>query len=328
MFQRRQDSEESVAKPGDSMSGIRKVPMNIPKMEVQHKRKRRRTRKKIKKLFDKLRSDTNITIDSSHNSTVILLNDTMEHINSVASPNNKRKHSDTSFVEQNKCMKVDVSAPVVIADDTLLDNNVEPCPKDDDVIITDTDPNDNVLIANINKENVNIPIANTASSSDTPRKAFAPPMNCSTPISKSNTNIPANNNAESAQNLNVDINVTKEINRDSFLTIDLTAETDPNRSSISKTQFDTVIDLDNTQDSQDCTFVSISNASLSMSGDSDVTVLRNTSRQKINKFVSGIAKLDASEKGRLLEMITQKIFNGCKVPAKISNSITNIKVSN
>ncbi|XP_063834139.1 NEDD4-binding protein 1-like isoform X1 [Ostrinia nubilalis] len=312
-------SEESMAKDN---------PLNALKRKRGARKRVRKSRAQINKLFQMLQKQNNISSDpiedlsdvwNSTNNTVIVLDDTIKK-----SPR-KRKLSESS---------------VIITDVKGLQTNTEPCnsveknntePKSvetaiDSVIITDDD------VPNINSENYQskkkkIEVTDTnpivitdnevlhdnpePSSSKTPKKkGFAPPMNCSTPISKSNTSL-INNNADSTQNLNN--NVTKVINRDSFLTIDLTADSD-----LSRLQCNTVIDLDNTQDSQDCTLVSISNAS-SMSGDSQVTVLhKKNSSKRMKKFVSGIAKLDASEKGKLLELITQNIFNGCKEPMRMN----------
>ncbi|XP_041971640.1 uncharacterized protein LOC121727725 isoform X2 [Aricia agestis] len=113
-------------------------------------------------------------------------------------------------------------------------------------------------------------------------------------------------NLDLSSNLNDDIiNLTREINRDSYLTIDLTNET---INSTNETQMNTVIDLiNNSKDHRSLTSLD------SMSGDSDVTIL-NTKRKNKNelkKFANGIAKMNSSERGKLLELIANKIFNGC-----------------
>ncbi|CAH0759760.1 unnamed protein product [Diatraea saccharalis] len=204
----------------------------------------------------------------------------------VESESNKRKLSEPNILEPNKCMKLETDNPVVIPDDDVL------------------------IISNTPRKNLN-----TA------------PKDCSTPILKCSTNTSCNNNNEEEENFNNDINdLTREINKDSYLTIDLTSESNANNTQLGNT----VIDLDNTNDAQDCTFVSTSNTSLSISGESDVTVLRNTKRKKVagksmSSFVNGIAKMNASEKGKLLELITQNIFNGCKVPKRIKRNISVIK---
>lgn len=132
------------------------------------------------------------------------------------------------------------------------------------------------------------------------------PIECSTPNTR-RTNEDANNSIIS--NHEDVINLTKEINIDSYLTIDLT-----NDSLNGTGQFgNTVIDLDSSKQT-----ATLSTDSISMSGDSDVTVINMKEKSKNNKdikrFVNGISKMSSWEKGRLLEVITQKIFNGCKSP--------------
>ncbi|KAI8423777.1 hypothetical protein MSG28_012799 [Choristoneura fumiferana] len=165
----------------------------------------------------------------------------------------------------------------------------------------------------------------------TPQKCSTP-IHSSTPLINKTNNISelniskisrVQNNNSVVQNFNRDVeNLTKEINRDSYLTIDLTTE------SINKTAENTVIDLNNVSESQDCILVS---TNTSMSGDSDVTVLNRptntrSEERKILKFANGIASLDASSKGKLLELITQKIFSGCNVPKKLKDNL-NVKQS-
>ncbi|KAM3958424.1 uncharacterized protein ACR2FA_007576 [Aphomia sociella] len=258
------------------------------KSHTRNKRRIRRTRNKIKKLFEQLRNDsnsdvnssTNITDDNqhdgddqnsasssmSHDKTVIFLDDSQQ--------NKKRKQSNTNINEP--CKKTKKDNTIVINDDT------------DDVLVT------------------------SKVSCSTPKRRIDP-INCSTPISQTSAVKTQNN----------DCNVTKEINRDSFLTIDLTTESRDN------IHVNTIIDLANTTDN-DCTFVTASNASLSMSGDSDVTVLENKKGKRNEKrmlnIANGIAKLDATDKGRLLELITQNIFNGCNVPTKVK-SLFNVRDS-
>ncbi|XP_023937300.2 uncharacterized protein LOC112045373 [Bicyclus anynana] len=160
------------------------------------------------------------------------------------------------------------------------------------------------------------------------------PIQCSTPLSTSKHSVKTshftqksplrlgNNNSVNAQNFQQDVeDLTKEINRDSYLTIDLTNETTLNSSN----QQNTVIDLAN------CTDHSLVNENLSMSGDSDVTVI-NTRKQKdrlnssqMRRFANGIAKMDASERGKLLEFIAQKVFNGCSLPNSRNISVHSLK---
>lgn len=151
------------------------------------------------------------------------------------------------------------------------------------------------------------------------------PIHCSTPISSEHhlnepTHSRSDKNTKMAQKFNKDIeNLTKEINNSSYLTIDLTNDSGLN---ITK-QSNTVIDLANSTASQDCL---ISDGTLSMSGDSDVTVIKNkrknnVSNKQMRKFANGIAKLDSSERGKLLEYIAGKIFNGCNGPNTSKNSL-------
>ncbi|KAL4713666.1 hypothetical protein ACJJTC_004197 [Scirpophaga incertulas] len=265
-------------------------------------RKRNKTQNKIHKAMDKMKQHKQQqnklcklkqVFDTLRNHSQNCFNNSQSDSviildNTIPDVNNKRKLSDSNIFEpNNKLMKVTDNEAVVIPDDdnTLTDNNC---------IMT---PRKNL---------------NTA------------PIDCSTPIAK----LSNNNNVNSIINFNSDvINLTKEINRSSYLTIDLTTDTCVNKTSASNSQLNTVIDLDKTDD-PDCTVVSCSNTSLSMSGDSEVTVLQNKNRKKnkqMNRFVNGIAKLNASEKGHLLELITEKIFSGCQLPKKIASNIAVIK---
>lgn len=160
------------------------------------------------------------------------------------------------------------------------------------------------------------------------------PLQCSTPLSHSKNlikdhNTPEtsiNNNSVILQNLTKEVeDLTKEINRDSYLTIDLTVDSSQNTNN--QSGMNTVIDLVNASDAQDCT---ITSDSLSMSGDSDVTVLNTKRRKKINpnqmkKFAKGIEKMGLKERGKLLEFITNTIFNGCDRPNSTRNSLHSIK---
>lgn len=232
------------------------------------KKRTNKTNQQIKKLFNQLRHESEVTNSfSSLNNTVIELDNTIPHANTGV---------------QNVDNKPDNSL-IVIDDDDLVTNNT-PCP-----------------------------------------------IHCSTPInSKHNLNEPthsrSNNNTKVAQNFNKDIeNLTKEINNSSYLTIDLTTDSGLNMTK----QSNTVIDLANSTESQDCL---ISDGTLSMSGDSDVTVIKtkrknNVSNKQMRKFANGIAKLDSSERGKLLEYIAGKIFNGCNGPNTSKNSLHSLIVS-
>ncbi|KAL0860615.1 hypothetical protein ABMA27_009969 [Loxostege sticticalis] len=315
------------------MAGIKDNPLNSKKLKNKKKRKHRKKKDQIKRLFEKLRNESDITLndetENHNNSTVIVLDDTIKECpkkrkisetladqvckkannqSVIIADNDVFPRNSKPLITEKNSVQAATTDPVIIADDVEFQTNSEcSSSKKRKLLATDIKP---VIVP----DNDVLQINPEPCSSKTPRKkGIAPPMNCSTPLAKSNTDLVGNNNADGAKNLNIDLNQTKVINRDSYLTIDLTTDSD-----LSRLQCNTVIDLDNTQESQDCTLVSISNAS-SMSGDSQVTVLhKNSSRSKrMDKFVNGIAKLDASEKGKLLEMITQKIFNGCKVPEKL-----------
>ncbi|CAG4966134.1 unnamed protein product [Colias eurytheme] len=138
------------------------------------------------------------------------------------------------------------------------------------------------------------------------------PLQCSTPNSSKSRTL---------TNFNEDVvNLTKEINNDSYLTIDLTAESTLNASK----RPNAVIDLvNNSQESID--------SNISMSGDSDVTVIntqitkKKVSKRQMQKFANGIAQMDSSERGKLLEFIAQKIFNGCNVPHSPRISLHSLK---
>ncbi|XP_045507078.1 NEDD4-binding protein 1-like isoform X2 [Colias croceus] len=138
------------------------------------------------------------------------------------------------------------------------------------------------------------------------------PLQCSTPNSSKSRTL---------TNFNEDVvNLTKEINNDSYLTIDLTAESTLNASK----RPNAVIDLvNNSQESID--------SNISMSGDSDVTVIntqitkKKVSKRQMQKFANGIAQMDSSERGKLLEFIAQKIFNGCNGPHSPRISLHSLK---
>lgn len=160
------------------------------------------------------------------------------------------------------------------------------------------------------------------------------PIYCSTPrkaMLEESEDFPPNNNNSLVENLNTEItNLTKEINNDSYLTIDLTDDSILPRS-CSNSNNNTVIDLVNTSDMKDCTIASVSNTS--MSGDSDVTVLNMAKARSDNKpsremrnFVRGITKLDSKEKGKLLKLITETIFNGCNIQNSSSKFSLGFKV--
>lgn len=133
------------------------------------------------------------------------------------------------------------------------------------------------------------------------------PLQCSTP--KNNTN--KNNDTFNKEV----INLTKEINNDSYITIDLTEN-----STINNTP-PTVIDLVNETVSID--------SNISMSGDSDVTVQSKKRRQnkRFKNLIDGIDKLDSSARGNLLEVIARKIFGGCQGPKSLHHTLRASTVS-
>ncbi|KPJ18598.1 Protein KHNYN [Papilio machaon] len=136
---------------------------------------------------------------------------------------------------------------------------------------------------------------------------MSPPIHSSTPIQNSKMKIKKSNSCNETQNVNTDVNLTKDVNQNSYLTIDLTGEGTHNMNN-------TVIDLVNTSDKRNLT--SISDVSLSMSNDSEVTVLNmqnNKQSKQMQKYVKGISKMNCQERGKLLEMIMQTVFNGCNV---------------
>ncbi|XP_026316086.1 probable ribonuclease ZC3H12C isoform X3 [Hyposmocoma kahamanoa] len=257
--------------------------MSIKKIEKRRKKTHNKTNNNIKKLFEKLRRDSNTSLESDN--TVVAIS----YHGTETSPRNRLKRKmESDDIREIKQRKFSNSSCIIIDDGDLITNN-EFC------------------------------------NASTPFKAPLKEQ-CSTPI-KTETKVndliistdtisgtKLNNNSMIAQNFNKEVaDLTKEINADSYLTIDLTNETV--NSSLNQTT-NTVIDLANQTDNDDCTLISISDTNLSMSGESDVTVLNMAHKKQkhIRKFARGIAKLDASEKGRLLELITQNIFSGCSVP--------------
>ncbi|CAH0598346.1 unnamed protein product [Chrysodeixis includens] len=274
-----------------------KVTMSAHKMEQLKKKNHNNVRKNIKKLFNKLKRDS----EESSRETSTSLDVTPSNLTIVV--------QNDSFVSKKKRKSsINVSVPAKARR------------KSDTLII-------------INDETNDAPTSNDSCILISPPRNKSK-INCSTPIARRDSqslknmiinNFPRNNNSF-IPNHNRDANVTKEINKDSYLTIDLTVDSE-NKSN------NTVIDVekcDDTNDSQDCTVVSVSNASLSMSGDSDVTVLQTNAKKKdkqIKRFANGIAQLNASEKGKLLEYIAKKIFNGCNMNSENQTGLSNIKQS-
>lgn len=250
-------------------------------------KKCRRTKKTINKLFENLRNMSN-TLNETDNS-VLILDDTQNP--GQSRPKRKLSECDSS-------LDGDRQSKHALSDCVISESKRF---KNDTITITDED---DVLITGCQLVDTN-----------TPRKCVNP-MKCSTPIPKTSVIRIENPNE------------TKEINEESFVTIDLTTESVLKNASNSHANV--IIDLADTTDNKDCTVVSVSNASLSISGESDVTVLENKSKKSskgMRKFVNKISRMNASEKGRLLDMITQNIFSGCNMSNKLKNQHPHVKVS-
>ncbi|KAF9409838.1 hypothetical protein HW555_010916 [Spodoptera exigua] len=264
--------------------------MSAHKMEQMRKKRHYHVQKNISKVFNKLKrdsigsrscvslSDTSFD-ETPHNLTIVVANDSYQ-------PERKRK----SPVTVNAIS--DIPSKTRRKSDSLIVIN------DDDQETT----NDSCILLS-------------------PRRNSNSHVNCSTPIAKrdsqtlknhiiSNFNpAPTPSEIQSPEEPKEN-DRTKVINKDSFVTIDLTADSE-NRTT------DNVIDVDkcpDKSDCQDCTLVSVSNASLSMSGDSDVTVIRNKrlgNNTQAKKLARGLAQMNTSEKEKLLNLIAQQIFRGC-----------------
>ncbi|XP_050669373.1 probable ribonuclease ZC3H12C isoform X1 [Leptidea sinapis] len=169
------------------------------------------------------------------------------------------------------------SNTVIILEDTNTSDQL-PQRRESTIIITDDDDL----------------ITNNQSCVHSPRSSINQcPIQCSTPI---HSQKPPDFSAELE-------NITREINNDSYVTIDLTNNS-------TNIKHEPVIDLVDTADDLDC--------STSMSGDSQVTVIntkkKNTLRGAQMKLANGIAEMNSSDRGKLLEFITEKIFSGCNTP--------------
>ncbi|XP_052758066.1 probable ribonuclease ZC3H12B isoform X2 [Galleria mellonella] len=258
--------------------------MSAVKIQMQDKRTRRKTEIKIKKLFERLRNESDSSLNHSEDSTNVTMLSRNNSVSINASNNNS----------------------VIVLDDSLKCSNKRQLSNTN--MSVSKKRKISTIIINDDTDNVTVPHKNCC----TP-KSIQNPKSCSTPLSTTTSPI---------ININENCNVTKKINSDSFLTIDLTMDT-PKANTDS--HVNTIIDLANTTDNQDCTLVTATSANLSMSGDSDVTILENKyNKKKMFNFASCIANLDASDKGKLLELITQSICNGCNVPKKVTR-LLNIK---
>lgn len=274
-------------------------------MEQLKKKNHNHVKKNINKLFNRLQRDSIGSKNDSRNHTRSSLDLTPRNLTIVVkndefTPQLKRKSPDPITGGPSKTRKKSDSL-IVINDDDLSTNN------DSCILISPTKDNSNKNI------------------------------NCSTPIAKRDSqslqnliinNFPKTSNSicctQTRENDTKEGDITKVINKDSYLTIDLTADSG-NKTNPNITVIDVDKSADCTNDSQeDCTVVSVSNASLSMSGDSDVTIIRNSKGSKknqIKKFTNGIAKLNTAEKANLLTFIAQKIFNGCDLKRSTQNAV-------
>lgn len=265
--------------------------MSAYKMEQMRKKKQNQVQRNISKVFNKLKRDSigsrsclslsDTSDDSPQNLTIIVTNDSFQ-------PERKRKSPVTVNALSNIPSKTRRKSDslIVINDDDLETNN-DSC----------------ILLS--------------------PRRDSNPHVNCSTPIANRDSQtlknhiisnfypVPTLNEIRPPEEPKED-EKTKIINKDSFVTIDLTADSE-NRTADNVN----IIDVDkcaDKNDSQDCTLVSVSNASLSMSGDSDVTVIRNkrqSNNTQAKKLARGLAQMNTSQKEKLLNLIAQQIFSGC-----------------
>lgn len=279
--------------------------MSAHKMEQLKKKNHNHVRKNINKLFNRLQRDSIGSRNNSCDHTQAALDSTPRNLTIVV--------KNDSFTPQRKR-----KSPVTVTDKPSKNRR-----KSDSLIIINDDDistnNDSCILISPVKDTTN-------------RK-----INCSTPIAKKDSqtlqnliinNFPRTTNSLSgpnSQNITKEEDRTKIINADSYLTIDLTSESE------NKTNNNvTVIELDKTtdcsNDTQDCKLVSVSNGSLSMSGDSDVTVVQNTKKKQFKKFTNGINQLNPVEKANLLKIIAQNIFNGCNLQNSTQNG--QIKVRN
>ncbi|XP_075985920.1 uncharacterized protein LOC142983026 isoform X2 [Anticarsia gemmatalis] len=273
-----------------------------------------KTKSKIIKLFNKLKEQSDSSYETSQD-TIITLDqteeDNSETENVVKTPTLKRS-STTPPNTDIKRRKVDSSLIIINDDDTI--------------------------------DNANLALPQSPQSSK--RRIV-----CSTPINSRGSNSLQNSIIKTFENSNTNceefnkeivnlteeihktpINLTKEINKDSYVTIDLTADSEASKSKLNHT----VINLENTiehsSQTEDCTIVSvIDDDDESLSEDSEVTVVRKGKRRKkkkkkaqLNTFAKGISKLSSTEKGKLLELITQNIFSGCKLPSNNLESSENV----
>ncbi|XP_072946537.1 uncharacterized protein [Epargyreus clarus] len=242
--------------------------VSVRKLKSLQNKKRHRSKKKIQQLFERLRNETEYEASMSLESG----NNTVIELNDTTMKENQMITPIKSRTRTNP------SLIIINDDDDLV---INPC-KD--------------------------PLTPKGDINSSPMHSSTPIQNKINSQKNSQASIHTVNNNNIAQNLNSENNATKIINRDSYLTIDLTSET--LKTQFNETNANTVIDLVNNTETSDVVEVSQNS---SMSGDSQVTVLQNK-KSKINgkqmeKFMGGIAKLSSTERGKLLEVIAKKIFN-------------------
>ncbi|KOB75798.1 putative ribonuclease [Operophtera brumata] len=285
VFTKRRSSNQSL-NAKSSKSNMNIPPITSQKSSRVKLKRRQKTDETIKKLFRQLRRDSKSQLNSSRRS----------------SPGQSRQ---TSIIELDDSSVLNVSSDAVRTVDV---------PMTEPGTATGTDTTritGNKAGYRRSKPLNTIVIKDDEPGTSTPHKSVYS-LHHSTPI-KQKPSIDEMISSVNNKLLNVDNsnnNKTKEINASSFLTIDLTTD-----SGFNNTTQPTVIDLDATNDQHDCVLTSVS----SMSGDSEVTVLRgiNTKRSITSQFKSGLINLNAREKDKILAFISENLFNGCSVPSKV-----------
>lgn len=222
-------SNQSIASTSKNKMNIN--PITIQKtIRAKHKRKRK-TKDTIKKLFDQLRRDSKSTLDSptqSCESSVIEIEDSILN-NTVVTAN------------------VSTTGPVLNVPEIVRSGNVTGVrmkdrklgkrqSKSNTIVINDDEPCMSTAQKNIYLLHHSTPIKKKPSIEDLIRSA-------------NNELLAASN--ELLDNSNHNDNKTKEINASSFLTIDLTTD------SFNRSNQPTIIDLDNSNNQNDCVLTSV-----------------------------------------------------------------------
>lgn len=271
--------------------------MSAHKMEQLKKKNHKHVRRNINKLFNRLQRDSIGSRNNSHDHSQAPLDSSPRNLTIVV--------KNDSFTPQRKR-----KSPITVTGKPSKNRR-----KSDSLIVID----DN--LSTINDSCILI---------SPPKNDPHSKINCSTPIAKRGSqtlenliinSFPRTNNRLSdtkSQNGSKEGDRTKAINPDSYLTIDLTIESE-NKTNTNVTVIDLDKTVDCTNDTQDCKLVSVSDASLSMSGDSDVTVVQNTNKRQFKKFTKGINQLNPVEKANLLNIIAKNIFNGCDLKNSTHN---------